>query len=194
MNSLSGLIHRAPHKVHTTLKLRPPPQIHKTALLALERHEACACLGLRRTRARWLFIAAIYHLVAYNVLCCFSRRRTLAVEQIQFHGVPRASTNPLDARGCADGRKGGYFSLYIFLLGISEAGGKSLAERRSMRGLTAMFCAQQIALSADKAICVTNLAIYEWHRIFSSLFLIVFFDRYIGFTPVSASDPVRWCP
>ena len=195
MNSLSGLIHRAPHTVHTALKLRTPLQIHKTALLALELHEACKCFGLRRTRVAWSLIEAICHLVTFNVLCCFSRRRTLAVEQLQFHGVPpTSSTKPLGVRGCADGRKGGYFSLDIFVFEIPEAGGKSLTLRRNMRSVTAMFCPQQIASNEYKNFCVTNLAIYEWQRVFSHLFLIVFFDRFIGFTPVNGSDPVRWWP
>jgi hypothetical protein len=194
MNSLSGLIHRAPHTVHTALKLRTPLQIHKTALLALELHEACKCSDLRRTRVAWSLIEAICHLVTFNVLCRFSCRRTHAVEP-QFHGVPHSSiTKPLDVRGYADSRKGGYFSLDIFVFEIPEAGGKSPTLQRSMRSLTAMFCPQQIASNEYETFCVTNLVIYEWQRVFSSLFLIVFFYRFIGFTPANVSDPVRWWP
>jgi hypothetical protein len=99
MNSLSGLIHRAPHTVPIALKLRTPPQIHKTSLLALSTGEAGLCFDLRRTRAAFSLIDAICRMVALNDLCCFSRRRSLAVKQIHFHSVIPTSPKSLGALG-----------------------------------------------------------------------------------------------
>jgi hypothetical protein len=176
------------------LKLRTPLQIHKTALLAPELHEAFACFGLRRTRAAWPLIKAVCHLVQFYALCFFSRRRTLAVEQIQIDGVAPPSTKLLDAPGYDEGLKCSHFSLDDFLYGILAAGGKQLTLRWSICGLTTMSCAQQYVLNTDGTLCGTNLAVYEWQKGFSSLFLSLFFDRFIGSTPVNVFDPVQWCP
>ena len=153
MNSLSGLMHWAPHTVHIALKLRMPLQIHKTALLAFGLHEAGARFGLRRTRAVWSLIQSVRHLVALNVLCWFSGGQTLAIKQAQFHNEPPPTTKLPDTLVCSNGLKGAYFRLVVSLFGTPERVVKPLTLRRSKLGLTAVFHVAPVSVSPSLRWC-----------------------------------------
>ncbi|WP_247254118.1 hypothetical protein [Pseudomonas moorei] len=130
----------------------------------------------------------------FNVLYRFGCRRALALEQTGVYGVPPSSNKLLNALGCADGLKEACVSHDVFLFGMPETGEKSLCLRWSMRDLTAMYYAKRSVLNTDDSICATNLVVYKWQKkIISPLVLILFFDRFIGFAPVSMSDFARWC-